>query len=331
MTTLIFPANNSAGRAYAAAAAERGEEVVLATSDKDVPGHWWLPTIHDADFASRFFVLRSDLLFNIDRVVCPVASVHAFMRKFILEHALGIRLIGASPIQQEMDKHRALMQRAEELAPITQLPLLEAASVLKHAAAIYGESSDDKLAAMMGAFHSAPKGRVVEIGSLAGRTAFVLCYMAKRYHIGCVTTIDPWSATAGVQHDSPQTLTDLTMEWNWDKLAEIFTINLLPFAHNHSHLRETAAAAFDNHPQLNGIAILHVDGNHDYLGVKHDCESWCSRMLPNSWLILDDYIWAHGDGPKRAGDELLARNSTNIEKQFECGKALFVKFKGVPV
>jgi len=63
--------------------------------------------------------------------------------------------------------------------------------------------------------------------------------------------------------------------------------------------------------------------NHDYGSVKKDCELWLDRMLPGSWLILDDYIWAHGDGPYRAGNELLLDQPERIGCAFVCGKALF--------
>jgi hypothetical protein len=46
-------------------------------------------------------------------------------------------------------------------------------------------------------------------------------------------------------------------------------------------------------------------------------------MLPGGWLILDDYEWAHGDGPRRAGDELL---DDRMAKCFVAGGALFIKF-----
>ncbi len=52
---------------------------------------------------------------------------------------------------------------------------------------------------------------------------------------------------------------------------------------------------------------------------------------PPSWLVLDDYIWAHGDGPYRVGNQLLARQADRIERAFVCGKALFVRWHEAPV
>jgi len=63
--------------------------------------------------------------------------------------------------------------------------------------------------------------------------------------------------------------------------------------------------------------------------VKQDCELWLSLLVEDGWLILDDYLWAHGDGPHRVGNELLERRWADIERTFVCGKALFIKFGGV--
>jgi hypothetical protein len=76
------------------------------------------------------------------------------------------------------------------------------------------------------------------------------------------------------------------------------------------------------------IAVIHIDGNHDYAKVKLDCELWLPLMAPDGWLILDDYLWVHGDGPHRVGDAILERRTQDIERAFVCGKALFVKFCG---
>ena len=45
------------------------------------------------------------------------------------------------------------------------------------------------------------------------------------------------------------------------------------------------------------IAVIHIDGNHDHDCCRRDCELWLTRLAPQVWLILDDYLWAHGDGP----------------------------------
>jgi len=314
---MIFPFDGKEAQAYADAAEDRGEEVRCIYPDM-------LPRIHSEAFL-RAFVTMGEFL-QASHIYCPAASVHHFMRKLIDDHNLPIKVIGNSPIQKAMDEHRALMARAHELQPLAKIPEIELAGILKVAMNIYGESCDEKIAAMIGVFDDcATQGHVVEIGCLAGRTACVLGYMSERSGIRSLITIDPHSAIEGVQKDSPALMADLTNEWDWETLAAMFAVNNV-FTINHTHARCSSASP-DVDTSAISISVLHIDGNHDYAAAKSDCDKFASRIIPGGWLILDDYEWAHGDGPRRAGDELLEDRAEEIERHFVCGKALFVKFK----
>ncbi|MEW5965590.1 MAG: class I SAM-dependent methyltransferase [Pseudomonadota bacterium] len=352
--TLVFPAVNQAALDYVKAARGRGERVVCAASVANdevaaVAGELHrLPSIHDADFAARFSALADE--HAIGRVLSPVSTVHAFMTRFLAQQRPDLQLIGESPVQQQIAAHRALMARAGRLMPLVELcadgvPTLtvrEVAGVLRQASLIYGESNDDKLAAMMGIFARAPQGDVVEIGSLMGRSAFVLLYLAWRHRVGPLLTVDPWAAAECAQRDSPAALQHVTDEWDYEVLSEGFMLNLVPCrADDHAHLRmpsEAGSAVYAGGEPIfsplgkpvaysGTIAVIHIDGNHDYAAVKKDCDLWLDRLAPGGWLILDDYVWAHGDGPQRVGDVLLREQSERIEYAFCCGKALFVKLR----
>lgn len=352
--TLVFPAVDQTALDYLRAARGRGERVVCAASvasdeiAAEFGGLHRLPSIYDDDFAECFLPLLQQE--SIGRLFCPVASVHHFMRRFIATQRLPIELVGQSPISQQVDQHRQLMARAQRLLPFVQLcangaptlSLFEVAGVLRQAALIYGESNDDKLAAMMGVLVSAPVGDVVEIGSLMGRSAFVLLYLAWRYRIGPLLTVDPWQTDAAIQHESPDEFQSLVDDWDFEVLSEGFMVNMVPMrADDHAHLRMPSAEGFKRYASgaaitsmfghcvtySGRIAAIHIDGNHDYACVKQDCALWLERMLPGAWLILDDYIWTHGDGPYRAGNELLCDAAERIECAFVCGKALFVKLR----
>ncbi len=54
------------------------------------------------------------------------------------------------------------------------------------------------------------------------------------------------------------------------------------------------------------IALLHIDGNHDVACAAEDVALWSPLVAPGGWVAIDDYCWRYGDGPKRAGDALLA-------------------------
>ena len=353
--TLVFPAVGQAAIDYLSRAKGRMESVVCAASvaSTDVDSHWGechrLPSIYEDAFAEKFLTLVRER--GVSRVFCPVASVHDFMRRFIATHKIALELIGDSPIQQQIERHRQLMARATNYLTTVEacaeggepLSLIEVAGILRQASLIYGESNDEKLAAMMGVFATAPAGDVIEIGSLMGRSAFVLMYLAWRYRVGSILTVDPWQSFAAIQHDSPVEFQALVDEWDFEVLSEGFAVNMVPLrSADHAHLRMQSEQGFAIYssgaviqsrlkhevPFCGKVAVIHIDGNHDYASVKKDCELWLSRMLPGAWLILDDYLWAHGDGPYRAGNELLIEQSEHVEKAFACGKALFVKFRG---
>jgi hypothetical protein len=351
--TLVFPAINQAAVDYLCAARYRSERVVCAASVAcdEIAAEWGglhrLPSIYDNDFSLHFLSLLEEQ--SIGRLFCPVASVYEFMHRFVASRNLDVELIGQSPIRQQVEKHRQLIERSRRLLPMVELcadgapflSQLEVAGVLRQSSLIYGESNDEKLAAMMGIFGSAPAGDVVEIGSLMGRSAFVLLYLAWRYRVGPVLTIDPWRRDAAIQRKSPSEFQSLVDEWDFEVLSEGFAVNMIPLrCDDHAHLRmpsEDAFALYANGDDVRSrmgislafsgkIAVIHIDGNHDYDCVKKDCELWLGRLQPGAWLILDDYVWAHGDGPYRAGNELLRDQPERIAKAFVCGKALFVNF-----
>lgn len=355
--TLVFPATHPDGQKYLEVALERDENVVAASSavcDAELAGEIGelviLPYIYEQTFGSCFRKLVKKR--NITRVYAPVAAVYTWLDSFISENNLALRLVGDSPFKQEMERCNKLMDKAANYrnfidgcaGGVSDLSNLEVAAVFRMAGNIYGESNEHKIAAMMAVFSSAPKGDVIEIGALVGKSAAVLALLARRYQIGNVLAIDPWQSEAAAQHDSPRTLQmNLSSEWESETLPQDFVINMLPvglgcfnylrqesekglelFRQNHS----VVSQAFGQVDYQGKIAVIHIDGNHDYAKVKLDCELWLPLMAPDGWLILDDYLWVHGDGPHRVGDAILERRTQDIERAFVCGKALFVKFCG---
>jgi hypothetical protein len=355
---LVFPATHPAGRDFVEEAQERGENVVCASSVPDeelreeLGQLLQLPHVHEADFQHQFLeVVRS---YRVSRVYAPVAAVYSWLEQFIRKTNAPIRLIGDSPITREMSRFNKLMGKAGRYAKFidacadghNELSVLEIASIFKTASHIYGESNDHKIAAMMAIFSTAPKGDVIEIGSLAGKSAGVLALLARRYRIGHVLAVDPWLLGPATQHDSPDTIKgDLMKEWDYETLPQNFTINLLPAGLgtlNYLRLESVKGfEAFRNCPEVTNpifgkvcyqgqSAVIHIDGNHDYSQVRQDCDLWLQVMAPDGWLILDDYLWVHGDGPYRVGNELLIERACDIERAFVCGKALFIKFGRPP-
>ncbi|WP_124951193.1 class I SAM-dependent methyltransferase [Sulfuriferula thiophila] len=354
---LVFPVTHPDGRAYFEDARERDEHVIAASSvwddefSKDTQRFALLPYVYEPTFPALFLDLLNK--HNITRVYAPVASVYSWLAQFIAEHKIAIQLIGESPIQREMKRFDKLMDKVAHFrgfidvcaGDTCDLSDLEIAAVFRMASNIYGESNEDKIAAMMAIFATVPKGDVVEIGSLVGKSAAVLTLLARRYGVGNVLAIDPWQAEAAMQHDSPDIVrVGLANEWKYEVPPQDFVINLLPVGlGNLNYLRQESikgcefykdnrtviSPAFGRVEYQGKIGIIHIDGNHDYAQVKQDCELWMPLLVTNGWLILDDYIWVHGDGPRRIGDALLEQRAQAIERAFVCGKALFIKFNGL--
>lgn len=355
--TLVFPATHPDGRIYIAEALEREETVIAATSEHnselsdEIAGMVYLPYVYESNFHDFFlsFVAKQ----NVTRIYAPVAAVHSWLSRFIVDNKLSIRLIGESPIKREMGRFNRLMQKVtnyrsfiDECADgVCDLSNIEIASVFRMTGNIYGESNDQKIAAMMAIFSSAPKGDVIEIGSLVGKSASVLALMARRYKVGNVLAIDPWQKGAATQNDSPDNVkVHMVGEWDYEILPQNFSINIMPVGLGHfNFLRMESEKGFHTYQKnphvttdifgttsyTGSISVIHIDGNHDFDKVNLDCKLWLPLLDVHGWLILDDYIWAHGDGPYHVGNTLLSTRTAEIERSFVCGKALFIKF-GTP-
>lgn len=350
--TLVFPSSVPAAREYVREAKRRGEAAIAASSlpaDSIASEVLWqrLPSIYAAEFEAEFnaLVARND----IARVYCPVTVVHAHLTWMIQEHRTRVFLVNESHFYEAVNNHVALGQQAKTLKPFVQavsggdpFSTLQIAAVLRHAMGIFGETYSDKIAAMMGALADAPAGDVVEIGALFGRSAAVIAISSGFSELSrSILVVDPWSPSEATQEALSPFACRLIEETNWGAIAQAFTTNLLPYAGRgkFNYLAMTSTMAFDEYENKRsvfteefgdtqysgGISFLHIDGNHDFDKVKADIRLWSSRLLPSAWIILDDYNWSHGDGPRRAADDFLQSQRDEIASAFFAGGALFVK------
>jgi hypothetical protein len=359
-TTLIFPCSVPEAERYAKAAAQRGEEVVAASSLRyDVSAgkfrKWFfLPTVHDPEFPAR--LKEAIIEHDIARVFCPVLVADTVLKRLAAEGQLSVPVFTHAPIVDHLEEHRQLMEDAaahrnfiQEVAEgKSTLSLLDVASAMKHSFAIFGQSGPDKVAAMMAIFAEAPRGDVVEVGVLAGRTAYILTSMARHHLTGPVLLVDAWSTGAAAQHNSASDFQEMIQKWSHvvplEAFFESFILSLLPLSgredfnylalpSKEAHViwrrdRCVRTPHFGEVHYTGAISVLHIDANHDLSQVQEDCGLWLPYLVPGGWLILDDYIWFHGDGPRQVGDRLLADEWHRIQRAFVCDKALFVKFGG---
>ncbi len=203
-----------------------------------------------------------------------------------------------------------------------------------------GDSDEEKLHALCDIMRILPPGDLLEVGCLYGRSALALGYLASRHRLGSIICVDPWN-TAELTDQGTQ-LASLDVERGHVNCEQVFRIFLSTAAtlDNIGYIRKTSVAAQPiyetarrngrlDSPELGSIAmaphlsLLHIDGNHRYDHVQKDIETWSPYLVSGGWLLLDDYVWAFGDGPKRAGDELL--DGPLYDKAFVSGDTLFLR------
>jgi len=263
---------------------------------------------------------------------------------------MTIRLLNKAPAVVDNMRMTSLLDRAKNIQTLIRtiacegsrdlLSEIEIASVLMYCNFITGQSSDEKLAAMLALYSDIPKGDIVEIGTFWGRSAFLLTWAAQHYAIGNVLAVDPWAAKHSKQIDTPDLVQRDTFLQNWDIIHKGFQVALAIFGPSRvNFLRAPSSEAIRHYLEcrtvsnkgygstifMGKISLIHIDGNHDYKSVVKDRDAWCGSVQAGGWIVFDDYVWGHGDGPKKAADEFLIKNGGCIDRAFVCGKALFIK------
>ena len=251
--------------------------------------------------------------------------------------------------KERADIALAPYREAKELSTSNQwatvgMSATELAALYLHANRISGMCPNEKIYALATAMSVAPIGDVVEIGTWWGKSALALLLLARRYGIGNVLCVDPWKddeLVQGVPH-----VDEASAALSAEEAFEVFKMNLLPYVNDKcadfSYLRGTSCAVrglynlmrpgtklarhsndFGPVEYAGRIALLHIDGNHAYDKVAQDVALWTPLVVPGGWVVVDDYDWRHGDGPKRAADEYIARAAT--QRHFVAGGAMFIQ------
>jgi hypothetical protein len=350
---LVFPAGLPDGLAYRDRARRQGLRVVGASSLDHDPAQGayeaWeqLPYVNEPGFDAAFAeVVRK-------HAVTAVHAPHFIVWKHLAERlgqiAPGATLTGGQRPQDNEQAYRDLVARLDGLkAPAfwpafpgkPPLSRLERNGLVRLVHSIPGMCGEAKMLAVVEAMRHAPAGDVVEIGSWWGRSAALLVWLARRYEVGAVLCIDPWTNTDLVQGEA---MVDAAgEEVDMDEAMRIFEINLAPLAGrelNYLRARSDAAArlygpgmtvrseAFGETAYAGQISFLHIDGNHSEPEAARDCALWAPHVAPGGWICFDDYDWAFGDGPRVVADRFVAEHAARISTRFQAGPSLFVQLK----
>lgn len=332
-------------------------DIVGASSEKydvsqqNYPDWVYIPHISDAHFADALKQIIQQK--KITDIFTPHQVIWNVIKELIGSINLPVSLINPQPIQSELNCYQQSLNTAQtnfsthhsiasDNKPQDKLTTIELASLIKHVRSIPGESDEEKIAAISEIFRFCPTGDIVEIGVLWGKSAFVFAYLAKKYAIGSVLCIDPWDKQFLPQ--GSQLLTKYSSNTHdISQALSVFQMNLLPYSNGHiNYIQSPSIDAFKRYhstptietaefglTQYQGkIALLHIDGNHAYDFVHQDLNTWHQKVCPNGWVIMDDYCWKFGDGPKRTTDDFIEQNKQYIQCAFIMGGALFFQFKG---
>lgn len=351
---LVFPGGMPKSLEFVAQCRDEGRDVIGASSlaydvaAKEYPRWLFLPFVTDPEFTEKLKAAIDHE--GISGIFTPNPVVWQLLQRVLPEIAPQVSLLNDSPLTHELVRYRnarnraaawygaALLAVADYRRP--ELTPNELAATIAHADAIPGMCDYEKFLALYHVGRCAPEGDLVEIGTWWGKSAFVLSRFATCYQIGRLLCVDPWSDADLVQDDESGLVDAGSATADAQEAFEVFAMNLGPYARGDiNYLRMRSAEALDVYRRSNivisaefgrteycgRISLLHVDGNHSHAAAKADIDGWGPLVIPGGWIVIDDYLWPYGAGPRRAADEFLGRQRGMIRTAFVMGGALFVR------
>lgn len=312
-----------------------------------------LPYISDGGFDDA---LRSAMrMHGVTHLVTMHTGVWAHLARLgETDDLVRAAFCGSHPVQHQWQAfagshHWAARQHLDDLGDRLAVPAHSAAlplSVAEYASLhrgflrIYGQCDVAKLEALCAIARATPPGDVVELGVFYGRSAYALGRLAHAHRIGSTVCVDSWGRTRVVdQGCAAGILNSAQSSYDQDAVFAEF-LALATEVPNLTYIRDEAALAASTYrevarrgrlkaPHLREVALtgtvslLHVDANHRYDQVRGDVAAWEPMVQPGGWIVIDDYVWVFGDGPKRVGDELLDRG--DFDCAFTWSDSLFLR------
>lgn len=359
---LVFPLDLDETKPVIRIAHALGIQIIAASSamsgpDSRMIDHFiHLPFVTEPAFNTALRKAIGD--YGITTVFAPHQGVWRHLETLLITEPQNFRFELCQPdpftaTWQQFSSHEEwaanaiLSQIPEQIGAISIRPPL---SQSRHAAIhrqflnTPGQCDETKLLALCDIARLLPAGDMLEVGCLYGRSALALGYLAGRYQIGNLICVDPWNIAELTDQGTQAAVLDIERKsLDFERIFRIF-LSTVAQLDNVGYIRatsEVACATYEmarqegylHNLELGGIAIsqhlslLHIDGNHRYDHVSRDVSLWSPYLCPGGWLLLDDYIWAFGDGPKRVGDQLL--ESPLYDSAFVSGDTLFLRRNNV--
>jgi len=140
------------------------------------------------------------------------------------------------------------------------------------------------------------RGTILEIGSYKGKSTVGLAFIAQRYGLGPVVSVDPHSAPAVTDfgHGSAPS--------SWDDFqASLRAAGVERHVEAHRAYSRDLAKGWTR-----SIRFLWIDGDHTYRGAKEDIDLFRPHLAPGAIVAMHDVLHSF-EGPVRVfAEELLA-------------------------
>lgn len=352
---LIFPSSHADAKWQAARFRANGYKVVGASSlvldgSSNDFDHWErLPWIETTEFPAHLDKLIQTA--GLTHIASGHPSVLEWLDQWQKLHNTGITIVSLREGDNGSVYYRMIESTAVKLLSFvntikqTNITLQQIEAALYGFSEFEGQCSEDKMAALLMCGQTCPDGDIVEIGSLFGKSAFALGFFPIRNHKGRLLCIDPWPMTRPDQGQTRSNLASVSLNRDRTTVFKRFVARMtLHFSGSINYIRDTSDHAWKQYtstPTISttefgttdyegNIACLHIDGNHALEYVQRDISQWVPRVKPSGWLIIDDYHWHYGDGPRQAADVLLTQHAHHFERGFFCGGALFLQRNSHP-
>lgn len=359
---LIFPPPQDRSSVDLELIKSLGVRALMASSEA-----WEGIAEHESDFIQLPFITEKHFLDHFCEVILKERITHFYSdNEGVWNYVNGLKdserrlkslnILGESPFKRNWSRFKEsflwgfnLSEKMEtddnkyKRRKLRKLTALECASLHFYYGLIPGQSDVTKLELLIEIFSDLPKGDIVEIGSLYGRSGFAMARLSEIFENGTVFCIDPWDINKlEPQGTGSEILAEQLAKMSvvdTDQIHNVF-LTATSILDNITYIRNTSEEASRIYAQAvnsgyykssigkdysvcGQIALLHIDGNHHYEHVRKDVELWSPRIASGGFLVLDDYCWSYGDGPRRVGDALMATGL--YRESFVVGGSLYLK------
>src|SRR5579862_1209549 len=130
---------------------------------------------------------------------------------------------------------------------------------------------------------------IVEIGVWGGKSLIPMACALKANKKGTIFGIDPWDSNASIEEIREEVNRAFWSYANHDVILRGLIQKIDQFdLHDQIILVKNTS---EDAPIIEGIDILHVDGNHSTKKSLGDVTKWVPHMNSGGWIIFDDMTW----------------------------------------